>query len=390
MSVPRFIVASPGHGSIYDNEALALHRHQLLRFIAMGTRRGVNRLPAEMTRLKPAFGLATYLASRSMSTFAAESFRFRLHPWFDHWVRKQLRPGDHLIATYGTANASFKQVRAQGGKTFVDAGNSHPENFWTILSEEARRWNSPYPPVARHHYERSLAMMADVDYVLSASNFVSKSYLERGFKPEQILPHSRAIDLSAFKRAPEARPKNRPLTLITTGTLCLRKGSPYLFEAFRLVQKKLPGTRFVLRNILSNDFKQLLPRYRDLPITWLETMPHAQLAARLREADIFILPSLEDGLALTVVEALACGLPVITTLNTGASDLIVPGRNGEIVPIRDPAAIAEAVFKWADPILSSGTSPKIDFDASRLTFDAFEKEFIGQLTALGLVPKASA
>ncbi len=373
MSVPRFIVASPGHGSIYDNEALALHRRQLLRFIAMGTRRGVAGLPPDVTRLKPAFGLATYIASRTLSTFAAESFRFRLHPWFDHWVRGQLRPGDHLIATYGTANASFKHVRANGGKTFVDAGNSHPENFLTILSEEARRWNSPYPPVARHHYERSLAMMADVDYVLSASNFVAKSYLERGFKPEQILPHSRAIDLSAFKPATGARPKNRPLTLITTGTLCLRKGSPYLFEAFRLVQKKLPGTRFVLRNILSNDFKQLLPRYRDLPVTWLETMPHAQLAAHLREADIFILPSLEDGLALTVVEALACGLPVITTLNTGASDLIVPGRNGEIVPIRDPGAIAGAVFKWADPILSSGAAPKIEFDASRLTFVRLKK-----------------
>src|SRR5581483_10828536 len=257
-----------------------------------------------------------FIAAKTLSTFAAESFRFRLHPWFDNWVRKQLRPGDHIISSYGYANASFKWARANGGKTFLDAGNSHPDNLWTILKEEKHRWNSRFDPFAQHHYERSLAMMPHVDYVLSASTFVARTFLERGFKPECILPHPRPIDLSAFKPAEGKRPKDRPLTLITTGTLCLRKGSPYLFEAFRLIHKKMPNARFVLRRLISNDFEELLPRYRDLPVTWLGGMPHAELAARLREADIFILPSLEDGLALTVVEALACGLPVITTPNT--------------------------------------------------------------------------
>ena len=52
MSTGKFVIASPVHASIYDNEALALHKHQLLRFIAMGTRRGVDGLPAEVTRLQ--------------------------------------------------------------------------------------------------------------------------------------------------------------------------------------------------------------------------------------------------------------------------------------------------------------------------------------------------
>ena len=225
-----------------------------------------------------------------------------------------------------------------------------------------------------------------MDYVLSASSFVTKSFLDRGFKPEAILPHARPINLSAFKPPEGQRPNDRPLTLITTGTLCLRKGSPYLFEAFRLVQKKIPSARFVLRHIVADDFKSVLDRYRDLPVTWLEAMPHEQLAGHLRNADLFLLPSLEDGLALTVLEALACGLPVVTTLNTGASDLIVPGKNGEIVPIRDPAAIAEAVCKWADVILSGKDRPPIAFDATACSFETFEKQFIGQLSALGLAP----
>ncbi len=384
MSVPRFVISSPGHATIYDYEALALHKNHLLRLVTRGTRRGVAGLPPELVRLNPAVGLATFLSATALPQFHAESFRFRLYPWFDRWAKKLLRPGDHIISSYAYANESFKWVRANGGLTFMDAGNSHPENFWTTLVEEHERWGSRFPPVARHYYERSLAMMEHVDYVLSASSFVARTFLERGFKPERILPHPRPVDLSAFKPPERARPPNRPLTVIGTGALCLRKGSPYLFEAFRLIQKSIPTARFVLRRIIGSDVQPLLSRYRDLPITWLERTSPAGLAEHLRQADIFILPSLEDGLALTVVEALACGLPVITTPNTGASELITPGVNGEIVPIRDPKAIAEGVFAWAERILAPDWRPKVLIDPCLLSFEHFERVFLGQLRELKL------
>ena len=65
-------------------------------------------------------------------------------------------------------------------------------------------------------------MMADVDFVLSPSSFVTKSFLERGFNPEQILKNIYPVDLSCFSPAREPRPKNRPLTLICTGSRLMR------------------------------------------------------------------------------------------------------------------------------------------------------------------------
>jgi len=381
----RFVIALPGHNSYYDYLALALHKHELLRFIAMGTRRGVAGLPDEFTRLNPAIGLATYIAAKTLPQFSAESFRCRLYPWFDHWVKRQLHPGDHIISSYAYANECFKWVRANGGKTFLDSGNSHPENFWKILSEEQRRQNCPYPPVPEHYYRREMAMMEHVDYVMPTSSFVIRSFLERGFKPESLLFHSRPVNLSVFKPLETRRPKDRPLTLICTGELCLRKGTPYLLEAFRLVQKKIPGVKFVLRRIIRSDIKSVLARHHDLPIQWLESMSQQELARHLRQADIFILPSLEDGLALTVVEALVSGLPTITTPNTGASDFIQPGVNGEVVPIRDAQAIADAVLKWADKILAPGWQPRFLMDPKLCSFEHFEETFIGQLRALGMV-----
>ncbi len=385
---PRFVVATPAR-SVCDDNARALEQHGLLRFIGLGTRRGTAGIPPERTRLNPWIGLWTYVTARTLSTYRAESFRFRLHPWFDRWVLRQLQPGDHIISSYGYANASFRFAREHGGTTFLDGGNSHPENFWHILSEEHRRWNCPYPPVARHHFDRSLAMMEHVDYVLSPSSYVARSFLERGFKPEQILRNVYPLDLSCFTTPREPRPRSRPLTIISTGSLSLRKGTPYLLEAFRLTRKTIPDARLLLTRAVQESVMPVLAKFNDLPIDWAPGLPHPQLAERLRSADIFVLPSLEDGFARTVTEALACGLPVITTPNTGACELIQPGVNGEVVPIRDPQAIANALLHWAGIILAGGWQPRVLVDASQLSFDHFERDFIAQLRAIGLAPDSS-
>jgi len=378
-----FIVATPSR-SVCDDNARALAQHGLLRFIALGTRRGTPGIAAELTRLNPKIGLASYAAARIFSTARAESLRFRLHPWFDHWVRKQMLPGNHLISSYGYANDSFRWAREHGGKTFLDGGNSHPENFRTILTEEHKRWNCPDPPIARHHYERSLAMMPFVDYVLSPSTFVTRSFLEHGFKPGQILRNVYPVNLDCFTPAVTPRLRNSPLKIICTGSLSLRKGTPYLLQAFRLVLKKIPNARLLLTNHVQESVLPILKQNADLPIDWSPGLPHAQLAERLRSADIYVLPSLEEGLARTTLEALACGLPAIVTENSGAGDFVRDGKSGELVPIRDPAAIAQAILKWADPILSHADRPRITFDAGLLSFDHFEREFLAQLRSRGL------
>ncbi len=380
-----FVVATPGR-SVCDDNARALEKQRLLRFIALGTRRGTAGVPSERTRLNPLVGLAAYASSRTMSRFRAESFRFGLSPWFDRWVLKQLTPGDHIISSYGYANACFTFVRRHGGKTLLDGGNSHPDNFWEVLSEEHRRWDCPQPPISRRAYERWRAMLGEVDYVLSPSSYVTGSFLARGFKPAQILQNIYPVNLSNFSPPTVARPKDRPLTLINTGGLSLRKGSPYLLEAFRLIRQKHPTARLILTQVVRDDMRDVLSKFRDLPIDWTPSVPHPELADLLRSADIFVLPSLEEGLARTVLEAIACGLPVIVTPHTGANDFVQPGLSGEVVPIRDPRAIADAVLKWADKIMAPDWQPRVLIDTKSLEFENFERTFLAQLRRLGLAP----
>src|SRR5690242_1937992 len=94
----RFVVAVPAR-SVCDDNARALERHGLLRFIALGTRRGTAGVSREHTRLDPAIGFMTYIFGSRLSTYWGEHFRFHLHPWFDRWVKRQLVAGDHIISS---------------------------------------------------------------------------------------------------------------------------------------------------------------------------------------------------------------------------------------------------------------------------------------------------
>lgn len=377
----QFVVAAPSRTTC-DPFASVLERHGRLRFLGLGTRRGTAGVSRERTRLFPVIGLANYLGTLTLSPFRAESFRFRLHPWFDRWVLKQLRPGDHALSSFGYLNECFKFVRRHGGRTFIDGGNSHPDNFWSILTDEHERWRCPTPPVARHHYERARAMMEDVDFVLSPSSYVTRSFLERGFAPRQILKNVYPIDLSRFTPASTPRSADRPLTVINTGSLSLRKGTPYLLEAFRIIRRQHPSTRLKLIRIIQDDVKPILAKYRDLPIDWSPPQPHAQLAELLRSADVYVLPSLEEGLARAAIEAMACGLPIVLTSHCGADDFVRPGINGEVVPIRDPAAIAEAILKWRDR-LQAGERLSVEALHGQLSFESFAQTFTAQLAELG-------
>lgn len=384
-SESRFVVAVPARTNYYNDFARILHRHQALRLLALGTRRGVEGVPAELTRLLPLYGALGYASAKLVGSYRAEAFRFGMLPLLDHWVKRQLQPGDHIISSYGYVNCSFAWVRERGGKTFIDAGNSHPEHYWNLIREEHARWGCPLPPFPKGWYRRAVEMMPLVDYVLSPSSYVTRTFVERGFKPEQMLRSIYTIDFTCFTPAPTPRPANRPLTLISTGSPSLRKGTPYLLDAFRTLRKSHPNARLLLTGPPHPSLEPLLGRWNDLPIEWFPSLPHPQLAEHLRSADIFVLPSLEEGLVRTACEAMACGLPVVLTSHTGANDLVTPGVNGEIVPIRNAPAIVEAVERSFERLRRDGPPPEGNL-RERLSYATFEREFVEQLRGLKLLP----
>jgi glycosyltransferase involved in cell wall biosynthesis len=80
-------------------------------------------------------------------------------------------------------------------------------------------------------------------------------------------------------------------------------------------------------------------------ITILETSPHSEIPKHLSAADVFVLPSLSEGLGLVTLEALATGVPVIATRVGGIQDILIDGYNGLLVEPRDAKSLAKAVLR---------------------------------------------
>ena len=79
-------------------------------------------------------------------------------------------------------------------------------------------------------------------------------------------------------------------------------------------------------------------------IRHLGPFPERELHKYYSQGSVFCLNSIEDGFGMILVQAMACGLPVITTTNTGGADIVRDGRDGFIIPIRDVAALKEKIL----------------------------------------------
>ena len=387
MSAPkpqRFAMACFGRSGD-DNFARALENHGLLDFYALGTRRGCRGIPPERTRLKPVFGLANYIFHHTLPPFRAESLRFRTFGLFDRWAQSLLTPGQNFFTGYAFAPGAMRLARNNGGLAIMDAWTSHPLEFWDLLAAEQKIWSSKFPPVSDYYQRKVIESVAAADYICVASSFVKNSFLKRGYPAEKLLSCPYPVDLSAFTPASEPRPAGRPFTILHTGGLSLRKGTPYLFEAFRLIRKEIPDAVLRIKRHLRDDVKVIVQKNADLPIEWSEFESFDGHVRRYQTSDLVLFPSIEDGFAFVVAEALACGLPVITTPNTGASDLVQPGVNGEVVSIRDARGLADAALKWWERIRVGERIGGRDALVQKLTFETFEKNFIGHLKRIGAV-----
>jgi glycosyltransferase involved in cell wall biosynthesis len=145
--------------------------------------------------------------------------------------------------------------------------------------------------------------------------------------------------------------------VLFVGALSIRKGIPYLLQAFAKLRH--PNKRLTLIGTRMKETESLLSATAGSCIQILGPVPQVQLAAHMSAAQVLVLPSIEEGLALVMAEAMACGCPVLASKNTGAENLFDDGEEGFIVELRDVEALAARMQRMADePDLVSTMSAK--------------------------------
>jgi len=176
-----------------------------------------------------------------------------------------------------------------------------------------------------------------------------------------VIPYG--VRLDHFTRTED--PPQNSFELLFAGQISLRKGIPYLLQAFARLNH--PNKRLTIAGPILDDIRTLLSTLPTDNVVFTGPLPQSLLAKKMSASHLLVLPSIEEGLALVQGQAMACGCPVLATTATGAEDLFTDGQQGFIVPDRDVDALTQRMQQIADdPTLQRQLSEAATFRVKTL------------------------
>jgi glycosyltransferase involved in cell wall biosynthesis len=214
-----------------------------------------------------------------------------------------------------------------------------------IVLDESERWPgwaTTLPVLHPSFQERLEKEWHLASQVLVNSEWSKEALVEQGVSAAKIAVVPLAYDPPTARPHMAAPPPDRPLRVLWLGTVNLRKGIPYLLKAAKQLLPRNVEIRIVGPLQITEKARAFAPSN----VEFVGRVPRDKVSAQYRDADVFVLPTLSDGFAITQLEAMAHGLPVIATPRCGR--VVTDGRDGFVVPVRDADRLAAAIATLDD------------------------------------------
>lgn len=245
----------------------------------------------------------------------------------------------------------------------------------------------PHPshPVCWARYKRVLRW---VDGFVAVSHAVSRDIRER--VPERfmgVIPNGVDTELYSNK---ESNPNDMPPAMhdIQPGyPLWIASIEPRKHpEVFLELARKNPSITFVaLGHPMGSEGEEMMKKWQQCPnLRWLGGLPRRQAKAILSQAGVLVFPSEREGLSLAMIEAVAMGVPIIAQPKSSMPELVIPGKNGELVDANNLTEWENAIRKWQEPRSSEQEKSLAELRAQAL--HQYNWQFVG--TEYGKIYKA--
>jgi glycosyltransferase involved in cell wall biosynthesis len=199
--------------------------------------------------------------------------------------------------------------------------------------------------------ERELREYALADHIVVLSTFAKRSFLDHGVPWDHLSVLTLGADVRAFRPSPAVVDERRrrltggaPIRVVYVGALSMQKGLEDLIRIARTLRGE--AFEFRLVGVQTDEVRPLLAQ-AGTNVTWLPSRPQAELPPVYWDSDLFLFPTIHDGFGMVLSQALAAGLPVLTTTNCGGADLLHEGLTGWVLPIRQPEAFVQRL-RWCD------------------------------------------
>ncbi|MCH8012630.1 MAG: glycosyltransferase family 4 protein [Candidatus Marinimicrobia bacterium] len=281
-----------------------------------------------------------------------------------------------FFAGNGFNSKLLNDLKEKNVVTVADEGSSHVLYQNSILKEESEITGINFFKEPNKKLVDETLLEYDLShYILVPSIFVERSFLDQGIPENKLIRIPWGVDLSHFKQVPK---EDETFRIVFAGGLTLQKGVHYLLQAFH--ELDLPDAELWLVGGPGYGIKHFLTQYNNGKVRLKGRQPQSQLHWFYSQCDVYCQPSIQDGFAMVISQAMACGLPIICTTNTGAKDLIEEGKEGFVVPIRDVKALKEKIlylYQNPDICKKMGYAARKKIETG-FTWDDFGDRFINE------------
>lgn len=256
--------------------------------------------------------------------------------------QKYIKNADIFHVRSGSgSNGAILKAKKMGMKVVVDHSIAHPAFMDSQLRAEYRKYNAAFDLGLDCPFWQEIVEECEVaDVILVNSQFVKDTFIANGFDENKIRIALQGVRSDFFSIKTDYN-LHRPLRILFSGGFGIRKGAEYILRAMCELDKV--GFDYEL-TIVGNYFgvAPIIEKYTPNHIKLINTVPQEELKQYLRDSDVYLFPSLCEGCASSGMEALAAGLPVIATCESGLP--IENGVDGIIIESKSVKAIVDALL----------------------------------------------
>lgn len=250
----------------------------------------------------------------------------------------------HLLAQ-GAAGRLAQRAISEGSAVLCEVVNTHPENRLRLMKQEAEHWGVKWRRSLLRREDKLIEEVGQAHALLAPSQHVANSFRDRGVSaPIHVIPYAANIDRFVKPADRDRVSQGGPLKIIAVGQIGLRKGQLRLLQMLDRFGKSVEIT---LVGSIDPVVAPLLARYQGR-FTHRQRVPNVEMPRLLSQHHVFVSTSLEEGLAVSICEAMAMGLCVIATRESGAEEVMVNSETGLIVDACDQAALENALGRILD------------------------------------------
>lgn len=289
-------------------------------------------------------------------------------------LKKSSFQGDILYAFQGAAEPSFREAKKLGITCILEQSIAARPYTQELIIPEIEQWGSWYedsglPRKSKKNNEALINEFNMADKIIAASDFVKDSLVSCGVPIEKISVFPYGVKI------PNSSPKepdydgSRPLKVLFAGNVDLRKGAHYLIQAANKLGPNLIQVRMLGKIGLK---KSIVEKYNTI-IDFQGRVPRKEMHKHFHWADVFVLPSLIEGSATVVYEALSHGLPAVVTPNTGS--VVEDNYDGQIIKPHSYESLIEALLQYIDNPKKLCTQSIAAREAvNKVSYERYEKD----------------